>query len=81
VESDTSNVVMALNNHQQSPYYVGFIIEDYISFNDCFCSLYFVHVKCEVNKATPYLAKYALYNPDYMWIKETLRHIYALLAF
>jgi hypothetical protein len=67
MEPYASSVVRALNNHQQSPYYVGFIIEDYINFNVSFCSLYFVLVKYEVNKTTCYLAKYPLYNADYIF--------------
>ena len=57
-ESDTSNVVLALNAHKQSPTYVGSIIGDCISFNVCFCSLNFLHLRCEANQVVHYLTKY-----------------------
>jgi len=40
-ESDASNVISALNTHQQSSTYVGSTIKDCISFNICFRSLNF----------------------------------------
>ena len=40
-ESDASNVVLALNAHQQSSNYVGSIIRDCISFKGSFRSLIF----------------------------------------
>jgi len=42
VKSDASNVILALNVHQQSPNYVDSIIRDCISFKGVFCSLNFV---------------------------------------
>ncbi|AES80502.1 hypothetical protein MTR_7g081250 [Medicago truncatula] len=52
------HVVLTLNTHQQSSTYIGSIIEDCISFNVCFRSLNFLHVRCEANQATNYLAKH-----------------------
>jgi len=49
-ESDVSNVVLALNAHQQSPNYVGSIIRDFISFKGSFRSLNFLHVRRDANK-------------------------------
>jgi len=65
-ESKASNLVLALNAHQQSPTYVDSIIKDSISFNVCFRSLNFLHVRNETNQAAHYLAKYALHNLDYI---------------
>ena len=50
-KSNASNVVLALNAHQQSPNYVGSIIRDCISFKGNFCSLNFLHVRREANLA------------------------------
>jgi len=61
-ESDASNVVLALNAHQQSFTYVGSIIEDYITFNVYFRSLNFLHVRHEVNHVAYCLAKHAIHN-------------------
>jgi len=63
-ESDDSNVVQALNTHQQHPNYVGSIIGDCINFNVFFRSLRFLHVRREANQAAHYLAQYSLHNPD-----------------
>ena len=76
-----SNVVLALNAHQQSPNYVGSIIRDCISFKGNFLSLNFLHVRREANQTAHYLAKYALKNLDCMWIEETPSYISAILAF
>jgi len=70
-ESDASNVVLALNNHQQSSNYVGSIIRYCISFNGSFRSLNFLHIRREANQVAHYLAKYALKNLDCIWIEET----------
>jgi hypothetical protein len=80
-ESNASNVVLALNNHQQSSHYVGSIIEDCINLNICFYSLNFVHIKRVANQAAHYLAKHVLYNLDHVWIEETPRCIFVVLAF
>jgi len=40
-ESDVSNVVLALNTHQQSSTYVGSFIEDCISLSVCFTVNFF----------------------------------------
>jgi len=74
-------VVLALNAHQQSPTYVDSIIGDFISFNGCFCSLIFLHVRREANQAAHYLAKCALHTSDCIWIEETPPCISAVLAF
>jgi hypothetical protein len=50
-ESDASNVLLALNTHQQSPNYVGSIIRDCINFKDNFRSLNFLHVRREANQS------------------------------
>jgi len=63
-ESDTSNVVLVLNAHHQSPNYVDSIIRDCISLKGSFCSLTFLHVRREGNQAAYYLVKYALKNLD-----------------
>ena len=70
-ESDASNVVLALNAHQQSSNYVGSIIRDCISFIGSFHSLNFLHVRREANQAAHYLAKYTLKNLDCIWVEET----------
>ena len=80
-ESDVSNVVLALNAHQQSPNYVGSIIRDCFSLKGSFRSLNFLHVRREANQAAHYLAKYALKNSDCIWIEETPPCIFAVLAF
>jgi len=80
-ESDASNVVLALNAHQQSLNYVGSIIRDCISFKGSFRRLIFLHVKRKGNQATHYLAKYALKNLDCIWIEETSSCISAVLTF
>ena len=81
-ESNVSNMVLALNAHQQSPTYIGSIIGDCISFNVCFCSLNFKHVKREANQVAHYLAKwYDLHNLDCIWIENTLSYISAILTF
>ena len=80
-ESDASNVVLALNAHQQSSNYVDSIIRDCISFKGSFRSLNFLHVRREANQAAHYLAKYALKNLDCIWIEETPPCISAVLAF
>jgi len=49
-ESNASNVVHALNTHQQYPNYVGSIIGDCINFNVFFRSLSFLHVWCETSQ-------------------------------
>jgi ribonuclease HI len=80
-ESDASNVVLALNAHQQSPNYVGSIIRDCISFKGSFRSLNFSHIRREANQSAHYLAKYALKNLDCVWIEETPPCISAVLTF
>jgi len=80
-ESDTFNVVLALNGHQQSPNYVDSIIRDCISFKGSFRSLKFSHVRREANQSAHYLAKYALKNLDCIWIEETPPCISAVLTF
>jgi len=70
-EVDASNVVLALNSHQQYSTYVGSIIGDCIRFNVCFHGLNILHVRCEANQPAHYLAKYALHNFDCIWIGET----------
>ena len=59
-KSDVSNVLLALNVHQQSPNSVGSIIRDCVSFKGNFCSLNFSHVSHEANQSTHYLAIYTL---------------------
>ena len=81
ITSDASNVVLALNAHQQSSNYVGSIIRDCISLKGSFRSLIFLHVRREVNQAAHYLDKYALKNLDCIWIEETSPCISAVLAF
>lgn len=39
-------------------------------------SLNFLHCRCEVNQTDYYLVKYVLYNPDYIWIKDTHSTLY-----
>ena len=80
-ESDASNVVLALNTHQQSPNYVDSIIRDCISFKGSFRSLNFLHVRREANQAAYYFAKYVLKNSDCIWIEETPLCISAVLTF
>jgi hypothetical protein len=80
-ESDASNVVLALDTHQQSSTYVGSIIEDCINLSVCFRGLNFVHVRHEANQAAHYLAKHALHNLDCIWIEETSPCISAVLTF
>jgi hypothetical protein len=80
-ESDASNVISALNAHQQSLNYVDFIIRDCISFKGSFRSLNFLHVRREANQAAHYLAKYALKNLDCIWIEETTPCISTVLTF
>ena len=80
-ESDASNVVLALNTHQQSPNYVDSIIRDCISFKGSFRSLNFLHVRREANQATHYLAKYVLNYLDCIWIEKIPPCISAILAF
>ena len=74
-------MVLALNAHQQSPNYVGSIIQDCISFKGSFRSLNFLHVRHEANQAAHYLAKYALKNLDFIWVEETPHCISTVLAF
>ena len=80
-ESDISNVISALNAHQQPPNYVGSITRDCISFKGSFCSLNFLHVRCEANQAAHYLTEYALKNLDCIWIEQTPLCISAILTF
>jgi len=80
-ELDASNVVLALNVHQQSSIYVDPIIEDCINFNVCFRSLNFSHVRHETNQYAHYLAKYDLHNLDCIWIEETPPYIPPVLTF
>jgi hypothetical protein len=61
-ELNGSNIVIKLNNHQQSIYYVVLIFEDCIDFNVYFRILNFLHIKRKINQIAHYLAKYALYN-------------------
>jgi len=49
-ESDASDVVLALKAHQRSSTYVGYIIEDCISFNVRFHSLNLLHVRVKSTK-------------------------------
>jgi len=63
-ELDISNVALTLNTHQQSSTYARSIIEDCISFNVCFRSLNFLHVRREANQTARYLAKHDLHNLD-----------------
>jgi len=62
-ELDASIMVSALSAHQQSPTYVGSIIEDCINFNVCL-RFFFLHVRRETNQRVHYLTKYALHNLD-----------------
>jgi len=78
-ESNASNVVLALNAHQQSPNYVGSIIRDCVSFKGSFRSLNFLHVKREASQAAHYLATYAFKNLDCIWIEETPPYISTVL--
>jgi hypothetical protein len=71
IELNAFNMVLTLNDCQQSFTYVGSIIGDYISFNVYFCSLSFLHIMREANQTAHYLAKCALYNLYCIWIKET----------
>jgi hypothetical protein len=48
--ADASNVVLTLNNHQQSFYYVSFIIENCITFNVYFHNLNFIILGVELTK-------------------------------
>jgi hypothetical protein len=80
-ESDASNVVLASNAHQQSPNYVVSIIRDYISFKGSSRRLNFLHVRRVANQAAHILAKDTIKNLDWIWIKETLSSISAVLAF
>ena len=80
-ESDTSNLVQALNTRLQYPNYVESIIGDCINFNVFFRSLSFLHVRHEANQVAHYLAQYFLHNPYCIWIKETPPCISAVLAF
>ena len=80
-KSDVSNVLLALNVHQQSPNSVGSIIRDCVSFKGSFRSLNFLHVRREVNQAAHYLAKYVLKNLYCIWIEETPSYISAILTF
>ena len=80
-ESDASNVVQALNTHQQHPNYVGSIIGDFINFNVFYRSLIFLHVRREANQTAHYLAQHSLHNPDCIWIEEIPLCISAVLAF
>jgi len=80
-ESDASNMVLALNAHQQSSNYVGSIIRDCISFKSSFRSLNFLHVRREGNQAAQCLARYALKSLHCIWVEETPPCISAILAF
>lgn len=76
-ESNISNVVVALNVHQQFCTYVCSIIQDYINFNVCLHSLDFLRNRCKANQIAHYLTKYGLY----ICIKETPSCIYGVLTF
>jgi hypothetical protein len=54
---------LTLNNHQQSFYYVSFIIENCITFNVYFHNLNFIRRRA--NKLVHYSVKYVLYNSNY----------------
>jgi hypothetical protein len=60
VESDTSNVILILNVHQQYLTFVGYIIRDCINFNVSFYSLDFLNLRCKANQTDRYLAKYIM---------------------
>ena len=53
-----------LNGYQQSPTYVGSIMEYCINFNVRICSINFLNVRREANQTPCYLAKYVLRNLD-----------------
>ena len=74
-------MVLTLSTHQQSHTHVSSIIKDCINFNVCFHSLNFLHVRRESDQTAHYLAKYALHNPDRIWIEETSACISTLLPF
>lgn len=40
-----------------------------------------VHIRRMANHAAHYLAKFALSNPDYVWIEDISSCIYVVLAF
>lgn len=65
---DSLNTITALRDQHHGQSYIGLILDDGKLLFSSFHSYDLVHVRRVANQAVHYLAKFAISNPDCVWI-------------